>query len=172
MIRKDGKPPKLRAKAAEARYLLPVTRAMLEKLPHASQHNVLRLQCIQALDTCYRRMYNWSSGSGERVAALGRQHCILYTELARESVEASRNLLIFWKVYPKHHMFLHCVEWQLRFSTNPVMSWCYPDEGDIAKAVQLAESSHPRTRHRTIMERYIELGSFRGSMVSACACVK
>ena len=79
-----------------------------------------------------------------------RQHCLLYAELAKEA------LLIcvfgtFWRVYPKHHLFLHCVE---DCPGNPREFWNYFDESEIGAAAKLAAHMHPSTLPTALIERY------------------
>ena len=57
MIRVSGKPPKLKLKAAESRHMLVILTYILENfLPPQDAHEELVLQCVRALNDCYKIM--------------------------------------------------------------------------------------------------------------------
>ena len=57
MIRVSGKPPKLKLKAAESRYMLVVLHFILHNfMPPETPHEVLVLECVDALAGCYETM--------------------------------------------------------------------------------------------------------------------
>ena len=156
MIKADGKPPKLKTKAAEGRYLLPVVVAILEKwFPARDDHEGNRLLCLTALRDMYTELKAWGPGSGPRVASLGRRHVLLYEALSRDALSKLREgaTQLFWRLYPKHHLFIHCVEDQVMISGNIGESWNYRDESAIGDAAKVAGRLHPRTLHRTLITK-------------------
>ena len=135
--------------------MLKVTHLMLERyFPKESEYEKLRFNCHDLLYKLYQELHDWKpETSGREVARLGRQHCILYAMLSRRALVQDANTVL-WHIYPKHHMFLHCVEDQVLLTDNPRDIWNYGDESEIGSAVLLAETGHPRTLHREIIDKY------------------
>ena len=86
MLRRPGKAPRLKLKAAETRFMVPVTLKVLELFfPRESLHDQLRYHMLSALNSIYVELANWSDEtSGAKVCELARQHCIHYSALSRE----------------------------------------------------------------------------------------
>ena len=156
MIKATGKAPKCKTKAAETRHMVPVVLRLLSYLPRDTRHDKLRYDCLFFMNAVYEEMYNWGPGSGDRIAEYGRRHCVLYTELNREA-HANMDFL-FWQTMPKHHMYLHCVEHQIKTAGNPKHHWCYGDEAEIGAAALKAESGHVLGLNRFLVLSY-RLGS-------------
>ena len=156
MFKTDGKAPKFKLKAAEARRMVKFVFYMLANFfPSQNAHDELRLQCVKHLHEMYMELECWNDDSPPKVVASGRRHCLLYAELTKtvEQENASRNWCR-WKLYPKHHLFLHCLEDQVLQSGNPRDNWCYLDEGSIGHAVKIAESAHVTTLHRVVIQKH------------------
>ena len=157
MIKRDGKSPKLRLKAAEGRYMVPITLRLLELFfPSATNHDNLRFECLSALNLVYLEMKNWNPNSPRTVATEGRRHVMLYAELSKEWLATNETRSWFgWKYIPKHHLSIHCFEEQVARYGNPAESWNYFDESEIGDAVKLAESGlHPRTLRKALLQKY------------------
>ncbi len=89
--------------------------------------------------------------------AIGRRFLAYYSELAQESLAArdwQHDGFLVWRLYPKMHLLLHILEDQVATVGNPRDRWCYCDESEIGAATNVAESSHPSTVHRRVMEKY------------------
>ena len=158
-IKASGKDPKLKVKAAEGRHLLPVVVFLLENLqPPKNAHGELRLNCARQLHLMYLELEKpWGPSVAEAVGAFGRQHCLLYSELAMEAIRNPSygdGVWVLWRIYPKHHMFLHVVEDQIKVAGSPSECWCYADESAIGQAVLVAETCHPKTIQRLIMQKH------------------
>ena len=158
MLRASGKSPKAKFKAAESRHMLPVVRLLLERFfPQDTPHQILRYRCVRALDEMYKEMRKPEGEFNGAVAAkLARQHLILYAELVKESLDSKRFQKTGWLMYrwyPKHHLFCH-FERQICISGSPALNWCYMDESAIGEAVLIAESCHPSTLHRVIIQKW------------------
>lgn len=125
-IKAPGKAPKFKGKASTARYMLKVVAYILENLvDRRDRHANLRYRCIKTLNDVYELLYAWRAGGppcAAEVARLGRLHCNLYAELTAEAIAKlhAGQPLLDWRIYPKHHLFLHVVEDQLRFAGNPM----------------------------------------------------
>lgn len=109
MFRSSGaQKPKLKLKAAEGRYCLPLVRHMLEHcFPTDTLYAKTRLLCVGHLCKCYAELDNWVDGgeSRLRLASHARKHVVLYQELSRLSTDE-----LMWHMYPKHHLFVHVAE--------------------------------------------------------------
>ena len=155
MLKQPGKSPALKAKAAESRYMLPVILYILETyFKVCTDHEILRHRCVQTISDMYKKMRPAPGEvfDGAAVGKLARQHLILYTELARESLESRRHLTdgwVMWRWMPKHHLFNH-FEGQVAVSGSPAECWCYMDESAIGEAVKVAESCHASTLHKLV----------------------
>jgi len=147
----------MKTKAAEARHLVPVVLNILRVFfPPKTDHEILRCQCLEALSSMYDELEHWGPDSGRKVAQLGRRHVMLYAELSLEVFKSMRpnEIWLFWKMYPKQHQLIHCLEEQLAFCENPRDHWCYADESAIGLSVKTAESCKPRNLHRAVIGKY------------------
>ena len=97
----------------------------------------------------YKHLKEKWDGSGREAASHGRRGLVLYGELRLKASDARS-----WKIYPKHHLLLHCLEEQVQTAGNPMWCWCYCDESEIGAAKALAKSLHPTTLQTAIMEKY------------------
>lgn len=165
-IRQDTT-PLLRLKAAETRRCVPLVEYILEQLlPATTPHAVTRLECCRCLSNFYKALdpEKWVPGvSGPAAASHMRRHLLLYHELAREFLAspAARHGWTRWRIVPKHHLVLHCVEDQVAVCDNPRENWCYADESAIGDAKHLAESLSAMNLHRSIVQKFRVGGEIR-----------
>ena len=140
---------KLKVKAAESRGLLKCLVFVLETLmPPTDDHDRLRLQMV------FHVMENLGPDSPTSVSEYSRKALLLYGELQKEAVRTHGPSTEHWRIYPKFHLFLHCVEDQIASSGNPRLNWCYSDESEIGAAVRVAEAGHPSTIHRVVLVKH------------------
>ena len=140
--------PKLKLKAAEGRHTLPIVLCLLQKLwEHDSKHAQVRLQCIDALNSCYEKLASWVGDevSAFELGSLARRHLLLYAELQRLTASGMR-----WSFLPKHHLWLHLCE---RCQCSPRMEWNYADEDEIGQAATFARTTRPLHFERAFLER-------------------
>ena len=106
---------------------------------------------MQELCACYDEFRSWKEGGVSRAILLGhaRRHCLLYRELAK-AAQASDPWTLFWKLYPKHHLFLHCADTDV----NPRLEWNYRDESEIGDAVDVATACNPAHLHTAVIHKY------------------
>ena len=151
MIKQPKGSPKLKVKAAESRYLLPIITRMFEKIvPRTTPHQKLRFNCVFKLDQFYKKMRApLAEFDALSTAKLCREAMILYSELGRPCSDGYAP----WKWYPKCHLMGH-IEMQIITSGSPEKSWCYSDEAAIGDAVDVAESCHASTLHRLVIQKY------------------
>ena len=129
MIKKEHGKPKLRAKGAECRYLLPFGAELACEVANhnPNQHNVT----VAALFCKLVLLQRYISGEiapydSEIACDLCRCVCVLYNALHEEMVAKGKPLL--WDLKPKVHLLQELVEFQAQELGNPRHFWCYRDE--------------------------------------------
>ena len=90
------KKPRMRLKAAEGRFMLPILHAiLLHCFPATSPYEVLRIRCVQALLSCYEHLRDWRGMESTRaLGELARRHVILFMELHTAAGDKKLYLLI------------------------------------------------------------------------------
>ena len=159
MLRQDGKPPKLRAKGAETRHLVPFglesAQAMYSNSP--TPHNLTVLQCISYLMDFYMLMTmdEWKPTLAQEVS---RKCLLLYGALSQEMTDAR-----LWRTKPKAHMFAELGGYQQMYMGNPSAFWGYQDEDFVGQVAKLAHTKGgPKTcvtLAKQVLERYRALAS-------------
>ena len=97
------KPPKMKTKAAEGRYLLIIVCALLAIMPRVSFHDRTRFQCCETMCKIYELMEAWDEQSPQVFRVLVQRFLLLYAELRREAHALGKYTA--WRLYPKHHLF-------------------------------------------------------------------
>ena len=145
----NGKPPKLKVKAAEARHLLPITHFMLcNYFDCRGEIGKIRV-CSDNLKLCYSLLDNWFDGAGVFMAEHGRKFFLGYCELSKMALVHEAEPL-HWRIYPKFHLWLHLCE----SGVNPKLLWNYMDESEIGRCAELAEGMHARTLSTALLNKY------------------
>ena len=119
MLGKDRKPPKLRAKAAEARGLISFAREQAEL--HLLDANALECAAKQAsihLEACYFCLHAQTFKS-EVMAEHSRTFCLLLAALEETAEQPN------WRLKPKAHLMQEMCE---MMKVNPSKHWTYRDE--------------------------------------------
>ena len=116
--------PRLKAKAARTRRLVPIALRMLSMhfVPESEQESRI-FKRLEYLNTAYQELEHWTPTSAVRLEEAVRRHCLLYLSLARESQQHDDRFLL-WRWYPKHHMVLHLAGEQAHTMGNPASWWC------------------------------------------------
>ena len=139
-VRTSNNWPKLKAKAAATRHVIPFCLELAQK--HLDRR---RIALCQQLHSLYLLMDTQGmfldEAAKRRVPVLGRQLCSLFAALSTEAFEAGR---VAWKMTPKVHLMMHLCEWQSQ-TMNPRFFWVYSDEDLVGKMVEVAESCHAST---------------------------
>ena len=121
MIKAQGKGPKLRARAGEARGLIEFACQVAEsKLSDDDVYEHTIKLCAKHLHACYDCLSR-DNFSHEIMAANCKSFCTLYIALSDQASNKK-----FWRVKPKLHMFQELCE--MSGDTIPSMNWCYRDE--------------------------------------------
>ena len=120
MLGAKSKPPKLRARAAEARNLVPFVLALVQKyLSHNNDLESTMIHCTTYLSKCYANL-SVASFSAASLKDASRKFCTLYVTLERMFNDKR-----LWHVTPKLHLFQELCE---ECATCPSLSWVYRDE--------------------------------------------
>ena len=133
MIRKNASSaPKLKAKGAETRKLIPVLVALCYQ--HLDLTNAVEqaaANCMSTLLECYRAL-DLQPYDGSVLQQCARRFALLYASLTEHFGDG-----FSWRVKPKFHLLMHLAQ----SSTNPKEIWCYRDEdfGGAAAAMVRAK---------------------------------
>ena len=158
MIRSPGKGPKLRAKGAETKGVLPfaVSLAMEMAAKHPTDD---RYQTIAACASCLLEFYillDHEEWLADMASEACRRYCLLYSALSEHSVDKK-----YWKMKPKLHMFQELVEFQTYDLGHPARYWTYMDESFVGQIAKLAMSrGGPRnaaTAAKKVLDRFMVL---------------
>ena len=124
MIKKRGAPPKLRAKAAELRALIPYAKdAATRLLRDASpvEKSVKQMACHLA--TLYDTLSSQTIFRQDLMSTHCRKFCLLYTGLEQKFRHHKMKL---WRIKPKFHLMQEMCE--MTDGADPSLSWTYRDE--------------------------------------------
>ena len=103
---------------------------------------------MAVLPTSTTLFYDMSLGT------LARQHVTLYGELSMHPLKPKRYEA--YRMYPKHHLFIHLAEDDAETHGNPGDTWNYLDEDDWNLDFEDAANKKMRTRniHTTKYRRH------------------
>jgi hypothetical protein len=128
MIKRDGKCPKLRSKAAECRYLVPFCAWLSDKFKAFNQH----FAAIAGMFFYLHQLQMMVSGSEPWVASSAadacRLFCSLYAALSAEAKAAGKDR---WRIKPKLHLLQEMLEVDVFLHGNPSEFWNYRDESFV-----------------------------------------
>lgn len=134
MIKAQGKGPKLRAKAAECRHLLPFGAALAQEFNDGSLHRstvaTMMANLLEVAKCIGEKPYD-----AVKAASHCRQFCLLYVALEKEATAQGKDKA--WRCKPKLHLFQEMVEFTGLDRGSPSNFWTYLDEswgGWLAKA--------------------------------------
>ena len=150
MLRKDANTsPKLWAKAAEARLLVPFVQEHSERMLCDSDVECTIKAAAHQLRSCYECLAH-DHYDHDVLAIHCRRFCLLYVALAvRFSPEA-------WKIKPKLHLMQGLCEMS---RVCPSLTWTYRDEdfgGSLAGFVRRrGGSSGPETTSRNMLSKFV-----------------
>ena len=157
MIRRDGasKKPKLKAKGAERRYLIPfgveLANFLAEQKPTVYMRTVkdlfVLMNKLQQRVSCTDMPFD-PTDAGQDC----RRFCTLYQSLEEHSQ------FPFWHMKPKTHLLQEMLEYSSEVHGNPRDYWCYRDEswcGFSAKATKRRGGANTSTNARNFLQRYL-----------------
>ena len=161
MIKAEKKAPKLRAKGAETRHLVPFG-AILAKDLHAavgSAHSQAIQNILLLLLDIYMHM-SLRPYQSKEVGDSCRRLCILYSSLTTEA-EANGDDHS-WRIKPKMHMMVELLEFQTeQLEGSPTEFWAYMDEDFVGEIAQISSRrggpAHSATVAEAVLNRYKSL---------------
>ena len=157
-LRTMGSWPKLKAKAAAVRNLVPYVAELAAQHNSGSLHDTRRLALANDLHEFYNLLQNegrfFSASALASVQRLGNSVPILYAHLAAEALDSGTKA---WKLVPKFHLYQHLCLHQSASHGNPRFYWTYADEDMVGQMVEVAQSCHPSTMAPTAMFKWLVL---------------
>lgn len=121
MIKAKSKPPKLRARAGEARGLIKFAAQLADsKLSDNDVFESTVKCCARHLQACYDCLSR-ANFSHDIMAKNCKAFCTLYVALSDQALNKK-----CWRVKPKMHMFQELCE--MSGDQIPSLNWCYRDE--------------------------------------------
>jgi hypothetical protein len=158
MLGPAGKPPKLRAKAAEARFLVPFAkeaaerllaqeaRGLLPQVAHVQEATARQAACHLA--ACYDCL-SQATYSPEALRENSRKFALLYVALERATPHPA------WRVKPKLHLFQEMCELG---TACPSLCWSYRDEDFGGSLAQVSRrrggSSSPAATAAALLAKF------------------
>ena len=128
MLRQDKKGPKLRAKGADTRHLVPFAAALASELNDAlaTQHTRAVLGVVSLLLDIYM-LFSLKPFNANLVGDLSRKLCVQYAALSHEAELDGRPK--DWRTKPKFHTMSELLEYQTHeLEGSPTDFWAYKDE--------------------------------------------
>ena len=154
MIKRDAKPPRLRAKGAETRHLVPfaleVAKANYEETKSPQDLCVVNL-ASSLLD--FYMCLGTSPFPKKECSAAARKIVNVYTSL---STEAENHGQSAWKKKQKNHMFLELWEYQSTELGDPMTFWTYRDEDFVGLVADIGGSRGGVGRAATTPQRVVD----------------
>ena len=160
MLKKPKKAPKLKAKGAETRCLVPFGVLLAQEMfdMHKTDHFHLVLMTITALHDFYMIMSTqWDA---TLAAMCCRKYLTLYSRLSKE---AQLHNKCAWVIKPKFHMFQEMVEFQSFELGNPKGFWEYKDEDFVGWVSHLATRRGGKNSVRVVVDKVLQ--RYRGLSV-------
>lgn len=165
MVRRSGGKPKLRAKGAETRYLVPFAATLARKFMHVSEHfkTVAHLLIqLYILQLMVSGTMEWDYGSACEAC---QKFCDFYGALQDEAIAQGRDFA--WQVKPKVHLMIEMICYLSHETGNPSEYWFYRDESWVGF---WASASHRRGGHNNpatttlrFLERFLALENLHES---------
>ena len=151
----NSKYPKLKAKGASVRSLIPCALDMAR----ANDLGEREIAVVQLLNEFYNIIYDQDlfleDWAVQRIGEIGFMFCNMFTDLSRSAHDNNEQL---WKSTPKLHLFAHLCELQvMTLKLNPRSFWCYADEDLVGQLIEIASSSHPMTLAEVGMLKWLLL---------------
>ena len=154
MLKKDGKAPKLRARGAETRYVVPFALEIAVAV-HAeiqSDHTYNVLMCVSALmDFCMTFGVRPFPKDDAKIACLNAAH--YYVLLAEEASSEDKRA---WVIKPKLHIFMEMGMFQVDELGDPMTYWAYRDETFVGLVSEIGETRGGPSDAATAPLRIIE----------------
>lgn len=151
MVQQPKKSPKLRAKGAECRYLVPWGVDLALKL-HERINSTRTMTILQAFTALFDFYMACSTEpfQPDACSRATRKFLILYSGISSTTSDE-----LLWRVKPKFHLFSEMGEYQSAELGNPRHFWAYADESFVGFVSTLAASRGGGHTASTLPERTI-----------------
>lgn len=153
MVKRSGKSPKLRAKGAETRHLVPFSVELCDDLCKNEPtvfHETL-LSMFKHLYSFYQRMGK-EPFDKRHASESAKSFLLLYAQVSKDTAED------LWKIKPKFHMMQELAEFQTESSGDPSRFWAYADESFVGAVGKIAFSRGGKrladTTPRNVIAKY------------------
>ena len=134
MIMAQDKAPKLAAKGAETRYLVPFAFELsMDYHDHVQTPASQTMACMLSYLLAFYLAMDTSPFDQGLAAASCRKFCLLYAALNKEAKDDR-----FWRIKPQMHLFQELAEFQTESLGNPRHFWAYKDESFMGFLAQIA----------------------------------
>lgn len=129
MIRKTGKAPKLRARGAETRYIIPFALeiAIAMVAANVGEHWRKTHACVSALMD-FSMCLGLQPFPLEKAKDALMNACSHYVDLAVKALRQNKNA---WRMKPKIHLVMELALFQMDELSDPMTYWCYKDENFV-----------------------------------------
>lgn len=164
-IKQAGKGPKLRAKGAQIRAIVPFVVSLAQKhqidgLPDAALYRQTVSDCLNELGKIYSLMdMPLDTWPASEAAEASRRFCLLYSALSRKFPADEKR----WVVKPKFHLMAELLEYMSASEGHPRLYWAYRDEDYGGWLAQLAGRRggprSPALMSQRLFERVMASGS-------------
>ena len=159
MVKRSGKAPRLRAKAAETRHLVPFGVELAAEMAAAQPDSAV----YKAMSDMFVHLLAFYNTFGKQpfdkalAASSAKSFCMLYKQLHVHHAPGD-----LFALKPKFHLFIELAEWQTEEIGDPSRFWCYQDDDFVGWVAKLATSRgggrSASTTPTNVVARYRALG--------------
>ena len=160
MVRQRGKSPKLRAKGAETRHLVPFGVLVANELHQ--QVGTTRSETILKVAKSLFELYCLFAArpvNHKAIAETCNILCLMYSSLGDGTDDKGSS----WRVKPKFHMMCELCEYQVETFGSPEEFWAYVDESFVGFVAEFSErrggGATASTSCENVMNRFRALSS-------------
>ena len=129
MVRRQGKSPKLKAKGAETRHLVPFGVLLAAEMNDmlGTTRSAAILKVASHLFDLYL-LFSQRPVQHKIIADTCRRLCLVYASLGDRDKETTQSP---WRLKPKFHMMCELCEYQVEMFGSPEEFWAYADESFV-----------------------------------------
>ena len=155
-FKQTSEPPRLRAKAAETRYLLAFAYELTQRMYAAvkSVHYSTLMECTRHL-YCFYCTMGQAPFDPHFASESANSFLVLWKSLSDSAAAAN---LQMYPVKPKHHLLAELALHQVYDAGDPSLFWCYQDEDFVGIVGRIACSKGgkrgPSTTPRNVLLKY------------------
>ena len=160
MIKTRGKSPKLRAKGAETRHLVPfgvlLAADLHQTLGTTRTETILKVASLLFDLYC---LFAVRPVDHKAIADVCQRLCLMYSSLG----DGSDDVQASWRLKPKFHMMCEMCQYQVEMFGSPEEFWAYADESFVGFVAEFSErrggGATASTSCENVMNRFRALSS-------------